>query len=110
MSKLIFFLCLPLALFASCSSPAAKSASNAVPAPDPTLVLKPTPAQLAAARPVHNLHCPTDGEVIGSMGPAVPVIYKGRVVDLCCPNCLVEFASDPDRYLAVAMADTAVGK
>jgi YHS domain-containing protein len=44
------------------------------------------------------------------MGPAVPVIYKGRVVDLCCPNCLVEFASDPDRYLAVAMADTAAGK
>jgi len=101
---------LPLLLLASCNGPVQKSASQAVPSPDTMLVLKPTPAQLAAARPVHNLHCPTDGEVIGSMGPAIPVIYKGREVDLCCPNCPVEFAADPDRYLAVAMADTAAGK
>jgi hypothetical protein len=40
------------------------------------------------------------------MGPSVPVIYKGREVDLCCPNCPKEFSADPDRYLAVAMADT----
>jgi hypothetical protein len=110
MSKRIFLLCLPLAILAACNGPAPKSASKAVPSTDTSLVLKPTPARLAAARPVHNLHCPTDGEAIGSMGPAIPVIYKGREVDLCCPNCVKEFSADPDRYLAVAMADTATGK
>jgi len=95
------------ALLASCNSPAAKAVpGDTAPSTDTSLVLKPTAAQLAAARPVHNLHCPTDGEVVGSMGPAVPVIYKGREVDLCCPNCPKEFSADPDRYLAVAMADT----
>jgi hypothetical protein len=88
----------------SCAKPPT-AASAAAPSPA-SLVLKPTPAQLAQAKPVHNVHCPTDGEKIGSMGPAIPVIYKGRVVDLCCPNCPAEFAADPDKYLAVALADT----
>jgi YHS domain-containing protein len=73
---------------------------------DTSLVLKPTAEQLAKAIPARNVHCPTDGEKIGSMGPGVPVVYKGRSVFLCCPNCPKEFAADPDKYLAVALADT----
>lgn len=88
----------------SCAKPAS-SATDAS-ASDSSLVLKPTAEQLAKAVPVRNIHCPTDGEKIGSMGPAIPVIYKGRVVDLCCANCPKEFAADPDKYLAVALADT----
>jgi hypothetical protein len=91
----------------SCAKPPS-SASVATPAAaaDSSLVLKPTPEQLAKAVPARNIHCPTDGEKIGSMGPGVPVIYKGRSVLLCCANCPKEFAADPDKYLAVALADT----
>src|SRR5664279_1890007 len=86
----------------------AKPASNASVASksDSSLVLEPTPEQLAKAVPARNVHCPTDGEKIGSMGPGVPVIYKGRTVLLCCPACPKEFAADPAKYLAVALADT----
>jgi len=90
----------------------AKPASNASAAStsDSSLVLKPTPEQLAKAVPARNVHCPTDGEKIGSMGPGVPVIYRGRSVLLCCANCPKEFAADPDKYLAVALADTVPDK
>ena len=93
----------------SCAKPAAPAAIT-TPASDTSLVLKPTPEQLAKAIPARNLHCPTDGEKIGSMGAGVPVIYKGRSVLLCCTNCPKEFAADPDKYLAVALADTVPDK
>ena len=89
----------------SCAKPAA-SAAAIVSGSDSALVLKPTAEQLAKAIPARNVHCPTDGEKVGSMGPGVPAIYKGRSVLLCCANCAKEFASDPDKYLAVALADT----
>jgi hypothetical protein len=89
----------------SCAKPAG-TAAVARSAPDSSLVLKPTAEQLAKAVPAGNIHCPTDGEKVGSMGAGVPVIYKGRSVLLCCANCPKEFAADPDKYLAVALADT----
>lgn len=82
----------------------APSAVAALEAAHPGLFLRPTPAQLAAATPLHNPLCPTDGEKIGSMGPAVPVVYEGKVVDLCCSGCPAEFGADPDKYLALAEA------
>jgi len=70
----------------------------------PGLFLKPTPAQVAAATPLHNPLCPTDGEKNGSMGAPVQVVYKGKVVDLCCSGCPAEFGADPDKFLALAEA------
>ena len=93
----------------SCAKPPASAATTAS-ASDSSLVLKPTSEQLAKAVPARNVHCPTDGEKIGSMGIGVPVIYKGRSVILCCANCPKEFAADPDKYLAVALADTVPDK
>lgn len=92
----------------NCAKPAVSATVAST--PDSSLVLKPTPEQLAKAIPARNIHCPTDGEEIGSMGPGVPVIYKGRSVLLCCANCPKEFAADPDKYLAVALADTVPDK
>ena len=37
----------------------------------------------------------------------MPVVYKGRLVELCCGGCVAEFAKDPAKYLAIAQADTA---
>lgn len=74
---------------------------------DTSLVLEPTPEQVAKAQRVGNKHCPTDGMKLGSMGAAVPVVYKGQLVELCCAGCPAEFAKDPAKYLAIAKADTA---
>lgn len=71
----------------------------------PGLFLDPTPDQIAAATPLNNTICPTDGEKNGSMGAPVRVVYKGKVVDLCCGGCPMEFGSDPDHYLALAEAN-----
>lgn len=82
-----------------------EAAKPVVPGIEP--ILKPTAEQIAAAHRVGNKHCPTDGEKVGSMGAPVPVIYKGELVELCCAGCLGEFANDPEKYLAIAKADTA---
>jgi YHS domain-containing protein len=72
---------------------------------DTSLVLKPTLAQLKAAKPVGNTLCPVSGEKVGGdMGKPVPVVYKGKVVNLCCGGCVKKFAADPAKYLAKAEA------
>lgn len=71
------------------------------------LILEPAADQIAKAHRVGNKHCPTDGEKLGSMGKPISVIYKGELVELCCAGCPKEFANDPDKYLAIAKADTA---
>ena len=111
MNKTIFvFLVAALAL-ASCKCKAggkcAPSDSTKVAASDTNLVLKPTAEQIAKAHRVGNKSCPTDGQKLGSMGAPVPVIYKGELVELCCSGCPKEFATDPDKYLAIAKADAA---
>ena len=87
--------------------PAPKADSSQAASAAAELVLKPSPAQIAAAHRVGNKHCPTDGEKLGSMGAPIPVVYKGELVELCCPGCPGEFAKDPAKYLAIAQADTA---
>ncbi|MEN9308644.1 MAG: hypothetical protein RL173_2576 [Fibrobacterota bacterium] len=71
------------------------------------LFLDPSPEQIAKAHRVGNKHCPTDGEKLGAMGKPISVIYKGELVELCCAGCPKEFGNDPDKYLAIAKADTA---
>lgn len=111
MNKTIFVLLAAALALASCNSkPGAQGApadSSQVAGVDTSLVLEPTPEQIAKATRVGNKHCPTDGMKLGSMGAAASVIYKGQVVDLCCQGCAGEFATDPGKYLAIAKADTA---
>jgi hypothetical protein len=121
MNKTIFVALVASLALASCRcktggwcSPAHKSDSakavgdsSRTSAPAATLVLAPTTDQIAAAHRVGNKSCPTDGEALGSMGKPVPLIYKGELVELCCKGCRKEFATDPDKYLAIAKADTA---
>ena len=115
MTKIVLILGVALALTgcnkksdesASAQAPAVAPASDVskLEAAHPGLVLKPTPAQIAAATVLHNPICPTDGQKNGEMGKPVQVIYKGKVVDLCCPACPAEFGADPDKYLALAEA------
>jgi len=87
-----------LAALLSVSSMAATGA-------DTSLVLKPTAAQLKAAKNVGNKICPVSGEKLGGMGKPVEVIYKGKIVNLCCGGCVKSFAKDPAKVLAKAEAE-----
>lgn len=71
------------------------------------LQLHPTPEQVAAAKPVGNRICPVSGDSLGAMGAPLQIVYKGKVVGLCCGGCPKTFAKDPDAYLAKAEASVA---
>ncbi len=89
-------------------NPNSPPVTESAPSPkDTSVVLKPTSEQIAKAHRVGNKHCPTDGEKLGAMGSPIPVLYKGELVELCCPSCPAEFAKDPAKYLLIAKADTA---
>lgn len=43
--------------------------------------------------------CPVTDQPLGSMGPPVKVVVKGRTVFLCCAGCKKKLLADPDKYL-----------
>ena len=43
--------------------------------------------------------CPVSDQPLGSMGKPVKLVYKGRIVFLCCAGCKKTFLADPDKYL-----------
>jgi len=73
-------------------------------AADTSLVLKPSPEQVKAAKAVGNKICPISGDEIGAMGPGKTVVYQGKAVQLCCGSCVKTFAKDPAKHLAAAEA------
>lgn len=54
------------------------------------------PDRLLAERQVY---CPIVKEHLGSMGPPVKVVIKGRTVFLCCKSCEKEAIAHPDETL-----------
>lgn len=80
------------------------AASTSLAAADTSLVLKPSPEQVKAAKAVGNKICPISGDEIGGMGPGKTVIYQGKAVQLCCGSCMKKFAKDPAKYVAAAEA------
>ena len=69
---------------------------------DTSLVLKPSAAQIKAAKVLDNPECPVSQEPNGSMGPGRTVIYQGKAVKLCCGSCVKKFAKDPAKFTAAA--------
>ncbi len=45
--------------------------------------------------------CVVSGEKLGGMGEPVKHMYKNRLVEFCCGNCIATFEKDPDKYLAM---------
>ena len=50
----------------------------------------------AALKPV-NATCPVSGEPVN---PKYTVVFEGRVVGFCCPNCPGKFWANPQEYKA----------
>lgn len=69
---------------------------------DTSLVLKPSAAQIKAAKALNNPQCPVSDEANGSMGAGRTVIYQGKAVTLCCGGCVKKFAKDPAKFTAAA--------
>lgn len=63
----------------------------------------PPPGAAPAAAPVAlsltpvNSVCPVSGKPVD---PKYNILFEGRVIGFCCPNCPKEFWSDPEKYRA----------
>ena len=44
--------------------------------------------------------CPVSGQPLGSMGDPKELVFDGRLVRLCCANCVAEFYADPIAAMA----------
>lgn len=69
----------------------APSANTSPNTPAPTPNTTPTPASLT---PINTM-CPVSGKPIDA---GKLVVYKGRVVGLCCEHCAQAFLADPEKY------------
>ena len=57
---------------------------------------QPATQPMADAKPV-NTKCPVSGEDID---PTKTIIYKGKTIAFCCPDCEKAFNKDPEKYVA----------
>jgi len=44
--------------------------------------------------------CPVSGEDLGDMGEPIDLVYKNRLVRLCCKMCIKKFRANPDKVIA----------
>ena len=57
----------------------------------------------AASLPnVGNKICPVSGDHVAEMGGSVPVVYKGKIYNLCCPMCIRDFQKHAEKFSSIA--------
>jgi len=59
----------------------------------------------SGANVVQHKLCPVTNEPLDSMGGAIPVSANGREIFVCCQGCVKPVKNDPDKYLAIALAE-----
>ena len=50
--------------------------------------------------------CVVSGNKLGSMGLPFTINYKGKIIKLCCSDCLKEFNTNPTQYI-LSLAEAA---
>lgn len=55
---------------------------------------KDTPAT-QPAKPINTV-CPVEG---GKVKPGLTIVYQGKTIGFCCPDCIPEFKKDPEKYM-----------
>jgi YHS domain-containing protein len=58
-----------------------------------------------AAKPYPLDYCLVSGDKIGGMGQPVVIVYRGREIKFCCPDCPPQFNKDPEKYLKKLAAE-----
>ena len=119
MNKVLFILTLSLLLGLSCGSfaqsPAGDDAKAAAEAPAATEEAAPAVApeanedvhiasdeEKAGLPNVGNKICPVSGDNVTEMGESVPVVYKGKIYNMCCEMCLKDFQKHPEKFSKIA--------
>jgi YHS domain-containing protein len=57
----------------------------------------PGASESATALKPENALCPVSGAPVN---PKYTIVYEGRVIGFCCPNCPKSFWQDPAAFLA----------
>ncbi|MFO0828312.1 MAG: c-type cytochrome domain-containing protein [Phycisphaerales bacterium] len=65
-------------------------------APKPAEPTAAAPATTVSLKPINTV-CPVSGAPID---PKYTILYDGKVIGFCCPNCPKKFWEDPEAYLA----------
>jgi hypothetical protein len=67
----------------------------------------PSPTGSASAAPCDeavNSVCPVSGDrVVGFIGKPLYVQYQGKMIPVCCNECLTKFQNNPDKYGPLAL-------
>ena len=79
---MVFVCCITFAVCGTCADKGSASGKEA-----------------SAAVKVNNAVCPVTGQAVNMKDP-VTIEYKGKIYNLCCPDCIKEFNSDPGKYSA----------
>lgn len=58
-------------------------------------------------RPYPLTTCLVSGEELGGMGEPVRLVYEGQEMKFCCQDCVKDFQTDPDKFLAKLAGQTA---
>jgi YHS domain-containing protein len=59
-------------------------------------VAAPVPSSQPANKPI-NKFCPIEPD--NEIDPKITVVYQGKVIGLCCNDCIREFNRDPEAYM-----------
>jgi len=66
-----------------------------------------TPVAVKPALKTVNLKCPITGK---DVDPSKTFTYKGKLIGLCCANCLAKFKKTPEKFIAKVKEDNAAAK
>ena len=76
--------------------PICVNAQEAQPTPSAEVAVESQPVE------VGNKLCPVSGEAVGTAGmEPQKVTYKGKVYNLCCAMCAMDFNKDPEKYIQI---------
>ena len=69
--------------------------------PGPTASASAAPSDVAV-----NTVCPVSGDrIVGFIGKPLYAQYQGKIVAVCCNECLTKFQKNPDKYGPLALTN-----
>jgi hypothetical protein len=74
--------------------------------PNPTASASAAPSDAAV-----NTVCPVSGDrIVGFIGKPLYAQYQGKMIAVCCNECLTKFQQNPDKYGPLALTNDAANE
>jgi YHS domain-containing protein len=71
--------------------------------PSPTAGASAAPSAQTSDKAVNTV-CPVSGDrIVGFVGKPLSAQYQGKMIAVCCNDCLTKFQKNPDKYGPLAL-------